>query len=373
MVWIVTNNKNSPDNSAAVDENTRAFYRALQSSPTISAIAAYMVPNPVKGEHFSERGLVVYAVAIGADGARTLDDLLAPGSRLRMIALPNTVPMRLKPLEREPVRFKVTRVQVRPGDHIAATSDGRILRVTGVRGRESAVFRIHGQLSNALYPFEIRRANVTSQWTALQGVGGRLGGETTLRLSPTAITNLQAAEGAGPAPIVLDVALPPLERPRGSWFQVLTAEHAILRGTIEVQLRDVELGFDQTFLTQAYDLLRVDPSADRREADLRARLPEIFYGHEQVTRAATVIPVELVVAFSPWPLIGLIASILALVALVAGAGVWMTRTVTFQSPALGQPVRLKPGEKIERETPRGRLTIVRPIFGAPHEIFSPTG
>lgn len=369
LIWVVTNNKNSPDNSDAVDANTLKFYRDLQSSPSITALAAFLVINPVQGK-FSERGLVVYGIAKGPGGQAALEALLAADAPLRARTFKDNPPVRLKPLGYQPVRFKVKRILTRQGEKIAVRGDQRgVLTVSGVQGGKAAVFRIEGELSNSLYPFTIGHAKVDTSWTALQGAGGRLASEAQLRVSPDRISGLRAIGPGAVTPVTLDVALPALQPPAGSWLKVITAEHAVLRGEVQVRLSEVDLDFDPAFLARAYDLLRVDPGAANPEADLRQRLPEIFYGHEAVRSTTTTIPVELQVEFSAWPLILVGLLVLLLVALIILAVWWMTRPVLWRSPSLGQSLRLKPGERIERDTPMGKLEIVRPLIGEPRETL----
>ena len=70
VIWMVTNNKNAPSNSAEVARNTAAFYKALRESPVITRIIAYPVRMPLKGRNFSEGGFVIYGIGYGAGGGR---------------------------------------------------------------------------------------------------------------------------------------------------------------------------------------------------------------------------------------------------------------------------------------------------------------
>ena len=93
-MWIVTNNKNSPDNSADVRANTRRFYAELSGDPRVTRIVGFLVRMPAQGRVFAERGLVVYAVAVGEDaGAGAGPDHVgrlapAPGAVPRQPAAP---------------------------------------------------------------------------------------------------------------------------------------------------------------------------------------------------------------------------------------------------------------------------------------------
>ena len=49
ILWIITNNKNSPDNSQETIEKNREFYIFLQNTAEIKRIVAFPQPMPVRG------------------------------------------------------------------------------------------------------------------------------------------------------------------------------------------------------------------------------------------------------------------------------------------------------------------------------------
>ena len=69
IVWVVTNNKNSRNNSSEIDRNTRDFAEMIRSSPYLPYVVAYPVRMPVTGRQYTERGLIIYAIAYGEDAA----------------------------------------------------------------------------------------------------------------------------------------------------------------------------------------------------------------------------------------------------------------------------------------------------------------
>ena len=107
VVWIVTNNKNSPGNSADVRRNTQRFYAELAGDPAVTRIAGFLVRMPAQGRDFAERGLVVYAVAVGADAARALDLVLSDGAPLREGLFRGNPPLRLKPLTQQALTLRI--------------------------------------------------------------------------------------------------------------------------------------------------------------------------------------------------------------------------------------------------------------------------
>ena len=65
IVWIFTNNKNSPNNDSQTAERNRDFYRLLHLEPSITKTLVFPLRMPVQGKLYSAKGLMVYALAYG--------------------------------------------------------------------------------------------------------------------------------------------------------------------------------------------------------------------------------------------------------------------------------------------------------------------
>ena len=96
MLWIFTNNKNSPNNDAQTRERNRDFYNLLHKEPSISKTLAFPLHMPVKGQLFEAQGLMVYALAYGEPAAKALDAIMAQGRLSKVLTKP---PARLKPVD----------------------------------------------------------------------------------------------------------------------------------------------------------------------------------------------------------------------------------------------------------------------------------
>ena len=124
IVWLFTNNRNSPNNDQATAARNREFYQLIHGGAAIAKALAFPLRMPVKGEHYSANGLMVYAFAAGAEGSRALDALLAAGRVERVITEP---PARLKPLDRDTVRLAPRKVENAAGVRFATAPNGCLL------------------------------------------------------------------------------------------------------------------------------------------------------------------------------------------------------------------------------------------------------
>lgn len=65
IIWIFTNNKNSPNNDAETIARNKEFYTLIHDNPAINKVLAFPLKMPVNGQHFNASGLMVYALAYG--------------------------------------------------------------------------------------------------------------------------------------------------------------------------------------------------------------------------------------------------------------------------------------------------------------------
>jgi hypothetical protein len=81
LVWLFTNNRNSPNNDQQTFDRNREFYALIHRGPAIVKALAFPLRMPVKGAHYRANGLMVYVFAVGAEGARALDAAAGRGPR----------------------------------------------------------------------------------------------------------------------------------------------------------------------------------------------------------------------------------------------------------------------------------------------------
>lgn len=327
IVWLVTNNRNSPNNDQATAQRNREFYQLIHSGDKIRTALAFPLRMPVKGAHYSANGLMVYAFAIGEGGARALDGLLASGAVRKIITEP---PARLKPLDRNTVRLVPRKVENAPGVTFAMGQNG-VLRADVAPDAKAPSAKIGWNLENTMYPYTIVSANLSARST--------LGGEN--RSVTLGSTHVAALAPNKPQPLGSTLQLPVAQLP-GKWSMkaLQSAGSAyVLPGTIEVHLADQKLALSQGFRERMAELFPGDP------------LPDIFTPPAQVQASTAVLPIEVRVHYGSGPLIAAGAGLLALLAAGLGAAYgWM------------RPRRALVTVEDEQRTMHARTGTVQPIY-----------
>ncbi|WP_312485729.1 hypothetical protein [Massilia timonae] len=334
IVWLVTNNRNSPDNDQATAARNREFYALIHGGDAITKALAFPLRMPVQGKHYSANGLMVYAFAVGPQGAAALDALLASGRIARVITEP---PARLKPLDRDTVRLAPRRVVNAPGVTFAADAGG-VLRADVASDARTPQARIEWNLENTMYPYTIGSATLSAR--------SLLAGESHPIVLDT--QRVRALAPGQPAPLGSRMPLPVAQMPdKWSLAALKSAGSAyVLPGRIELHLADQKLVLSQAFRQRMAALFPGDP------------LPDIFIPPARVQASTAVLPVEVRVHYGMGPLLALVGGLLALLALLA-AGAWAwTRPRTAQvlvdeeartlrgRPGTIQPVHDRHGEQV---------------------------
>ncbi|MGJ9420506.1 hypothetical protein ACHAC9_22520 [Massilia sp. CMS3.1] len=327
IVWLVTNNRNSPNNDQATNLRNREFYQLIHSGSKIRTALAFPLRMPVKGEHYLANGLMVYAFAIGEGGARALDGLLASGAVRRIITEP---PARLKPLDRNTVRLVPRKVENAPGVTFSMGQNG-VLRADVAPHASSPTAKIGWHLENTMYPYTIVSATLSAR--------SKLGGENrAVTLGSTRVNGLAPGQ---PQPLGSTLQLPVAQLP-GKWsMAALTSAGSayVLPGTIEVHLADQKLALSTGFRERMTELFPGDP------------LPDIFTPPAQVQSSRAVLPIEVRVHYGSGPLFAAGAGLLALLAAaVAGAYGWM------------RPRRAVVTVEDEQRTMHARTGTIQPIY-----------
>jgi len=341
IVWLVTNNRNSPNNDQATAARNREFYALIHGGDAIRTALAFPLRMPVTGQHYRANGLMIYAFAVGEGGARALDALLASGRLGRVITEP---PARLKPLDRDTVRLVPRRVD--DGSNAGSSGVSFSMEANGhlhadvAPDAQSPSAHIAWQLENTIYPYTIVSATL--------GARSRLGGEDRpIRLARTDVTRLAPGKAE---PLASTLQLPVAQLP-GKWSlaALQSAGSAwVLPGTIELRLSGQRLELSQAFRERMAALFPGDP------------LPDIFTPPADIQASTAVLPLEVSVHYGSGPLIALLAGALALVAAGAGAAYAYTRprrvqltvedeTRTVHTRAgASQPIYDKAGNQVAR-------------------------
>ena len=360
VIWMVTNNKNAPGNSAEVERNTAAFYATLRAAPAINRIVAYPVRMPLKGRNFAEAGFVVYGIGYGPAGGRALETTLAaPGLR----QLFRDPPVSLKPVPGGALSLGFD--QIDSGGLKAGLEDG-ILVVRGADAAGGTTLRFTAHLTNGLYPQRVAAATLALQWDAAAPEPDLV----RAVIVPDAVVDL-APQAVSP-PLAVTLTLPPMTRPRG--LAGLVWGHQDVDGTLTLRLTNLRLAVDPAFLERVRPIFgggilaadqTLEPVAANGGVD---RLPGLFGDYRGVSQAAVSLPVRIEAAFSPWPLAAASAGALALAGSAGLCAAWLRRAriYTVKLGTAAKRVSLRPYRATVLRAPDGSRWRVRTrLWGEP--------
>ncbi|MCQ8279428.1 hypothetical protein NFI95_13360 [Acetobacteraceae bacterium KSS8] len=343
IVWMITNNRNSPGNSQRVTENTRDFATRLGSSAALPAIVSYPVRMPVRGKLYEANGLIIYGIAYGNAAATELERITHAPALTRLFSDPA---VQLKPLDQARLSFLPER-SATPGLHVSRGPQGGLV-FDGVPGGTPSVVSIEGALRSDFYPHVIDRARLSLGWVPPEGGGPAL--EATI--APDQLTALQPEQAENG--VTLSLHVPAIDRAPGiaGWLQ----KDVVLHGTLRIALSGVGLSLSDGFQQKMAQIAAMD------------QLPSVFFADRSVSAATTDLPVTLIVRFSAWPLIlglgGIAAALVLLLALLALLLAPRQHAVTLAGQV--RRIRLRPFERREITLPGGRTFTVRGrLFGRP--------
>lgn len=326
LIWLFTNNRNSPNNDQATARRNREFYELIHHGAAIRKALAFPLHMPVQGR-YSANGLMVYVLAIHDEGARELDLLLRSGRLQKVIT---ETPARLKPLDRDTVRLTPVKVENAPGVAFSTQPNGMLRAdveagVAPAAGAQAA--RIQWRLENAIYPYTIASARLTARAVLA-------GEEKPIDLGGAGVTALAPGKAQ---PLASVMQLPVAHLP-GKWsLQAVKAAGSayVLPGRIEVRLSEQKLELSQDFRRRMETLFPGDP------------LPDIFTPPSQVQGSRAVLPLEVRMQFGVAPLLAMIGGLLALLALAAALLTAATRPRKVHLVVEGEPRTLyaRPGTR----------------------------
>ena len=341
IVWLVTNNRNSPSNSQRVDENTRDFARRLADSPALPLIVAYPMRLPAQGREYAARGLIIYGIAYGEEAAAALRRLTRAPGLTRLFADPA---VQLKPLDQAPLAFTPLS-STTPGLVVDRLPDGG-LRIEGVPGGRASSVEISGALRSDYYPHEIDGARLSLRWKGGDGAPGL--GAT---IEPLTLDHLAPGQAA---PVRLQLRVPEIDRALGlaGWLQRDVTLHGVLR----IELGQLSLSLAPAFAAKMSQIAALD------------QLPSVFFDNRAVTAATASLPVTLIVHFPVWPLLGGLLGLLVALLLLALLLMLLRREREHVVSLDGQTrrIRLRPFQTRQITLPGGRTVAVRGrAFGPP--------
>ncbi|WP_462401578.1 hypothetical protein [Pseudomonas sp. Marseille-QA0332] len=341
IIWLITNNKNSPNNDSQTQARNREFYDLLHKEAVITRIAAFAQKMPVKSSNFSANGLMIYAIAYGEKAGIALEQVLAQPA---LAALLKDDRVRLKPLTQAAVRFIPTGVKDAPDVSASLASDQQTLVLDiDVDGSPKTAVLV-GRFENQFNPYEIRSAKVSLHLDvpgeALQSA-----------ISTQRLTNLQP--GARSDELDISLQLPALPSQWSS--EVLMSSGYQRTGAIEIHLDDQRLQISRQFIERMNELFPNDA------------LPDVFIPSSEASSSSTRLPIVLQVNYPLGPvmlLLGLLILVL-LGALLAFAVLAGKKPVTVLVEGVAHTYPLKPFTRATVYDDRQNkvATVRRGLFG----------
>ncbi|WP_228893663.1 hypothetical protein [Pseudoduganella aquatica] len=320
LIWLFTNNKNSPNNDQATAQRNREFYELIHHGGSIKKALAFPLHMPVHGR-YSANGMMIYVFAIQDEGKRELDALLRSGRLQKVITEP---PARLKPLDQDTVRLLPVKVEnvpgvafsTQPNGTLRADIDAAAATQAHASPGDSPAARIQWRLENTIYPYTITSARLAAR-SVLAGA------EKPIALGADRVQGLAPGKSL---PLASSMQLPVANLP-GKWsLEAVQAagSAAVLPGAIEVQLSEQKLELSQAFRERMAALFPGDP------------LPDIFTPPSQVQGSRAVLPLEVRMQFGLAPLLALLGGVAALLAGGAALAVAAARPRKVQVTVEGE-------------------------------------
>lgn len=305
LLWIVTNNKNSPDNSPETVAKNKEFYHFLQDSAEIKRIVAFPYPLKVQSRskpNFRANGLMIYALAYGDEADQLLQQMLS-------VNVPfGKQTARLKPLNAEALTFIPKGVR---GSNSVKTSipDHKTLVLSFDAASKPEVAEITGQFRNDFFPYDIRSASVVMA----SGFRGGKGGITS-ELSTDKISNIPA--GGLSSDIVVKISVPPIPSP---WSpEVIFGSGYRANGIIRFELKDQQLEISKDFVKAMSDIFPNDP------------LPELFIPGEAAKNSVTMQPLLIQVVYPSWPVIVVAVLIFLIIGIAIAVTIILRREKNYR-------------------------------------------
>lgn len=335
ILWIFTNNRNSPNNDPQTAERNREFYRLVHLEPSISRTLAFPLRMPVQGKHYRATGLMVYALAYGEPAARHLQALVEHGRLARVFT---AAPARLKPLDQDGLRV-VPREMLSSAD-VQATlaADGRTLVFDIDAAALAPKIGLRAGFENLFFPYDIVAADVRADLVAAGGV------RLPLQVVPARLNGL--APGAA-TEVELQLPVPVAQVPSPWSASAISAmgKRVLMPATVEVSLAGQQLRISEGFRKSLSELFPGDP------------LSEVFLPPEGLKASTAHIPVLLRIQYPLLPVVvvvgGLLLLVLALATLAALAG----RSARYEVTVDGfkRTVVLKAFGNLALRDPQGNL------------------
>lgn len=306
IVWIFTNNKNSPNNDSQTALRNKDFYRLLHLEPSIARTLAFPLRMPLKGKVYSTSGMMVYALAYGDSASAHLAWLVSSGAVGKVFTNP---PARLKPIDQESVRFIPKSVANSSNVSVSLAKDGRTIVVDVKASDVLPQIEIKAAFQNLFYPYVISQARPTA---AIKGAWG----SAPVAIKPEQVQQIQPGEERE-----VSASLPiPMAQVPSPWSPTAISamgKQVVIPAVMEISLSDQRLLLSDAFQNSLKELFPGDP------------LAEVFLPPESVKSSSASLPLVIRIQYPLLPVVMVMLLGLLLLAAAIGLGVLAGRTARY--------------------------------------------
>ncbi|MEG0342311.1 MAG: hypothetical protein RR633_09000 [Acinetobacter sp.] len=322
IIWIFTNNKNSPNNDEATAERNKEFYELIHLDPAINKVVAFPLKMPVQGKHFNASGLMVYALAYGTSAEAELNQLIQSGQMSKVFT---QQPALLKPLDKEPVKLIPTGVKNSSTIHASLAADQKTL-VFNLEPKDVIPdLKLTADLKNNFYPYNIAATQVEAKLILANGMQAPIKiSQTDIRLMTKDNTKL---EFEVPIPAHLIVSPWSLEV-----FKAM-GKAVTIPAKIDVTLYEQKLSLSEDFKQNLQSLFPGDPLSD------------VFVAPQSIQSSRASIPVQFKLQYPLWPVLVMMGAALFAILIAISAMVLVSKRKRYEVWVNGlkkQTIQLKP-------------------------------
>ena len=297
IIWIFTNNKNSPNNDPQTLLRNEDFYRVLHLDPAITRTLAYPHKMPLNGKLYKASGMMVYALACGDAASRHLATLVDAGALAKVFDSP---PARLKPIDQESVRLIPKGVINSKNVKISLAKDGRTLLVDVATSDVLPVVEIKAAFQNLFYPYVIAQARTEA---SLRGAWG----QSTVGIVPAEVKQVQPG-GQRDVSVTLPLPLAQIPSPWSGVAIGAMGKKVVIPAVLQISLADQRLVLSDQFKSSLEELFPGDP------------LSKVFLPPASVKSSSASVPLLIQIQYPLLPVVAaMLAALLALAAAIGAA------------------------------------------------------
>jgi hypothetical protein len=347
IIWIFTNNKNSPNNDPGTAARNKEFYDLIHVQPSIKKTVVFPLRMAVTGNLYSAKGIMIYALAYGETASIELERILSSDSLKQLLDKP---PAMLKPLNINALSIVPAPLPLKNTPNVTASlarnSRTVILDVAADKFVPKVIMK--GSLKNEFYPYVIEQGTIR----AMLKMGTK---EVEVNVKPNKINNLQPGASHD---IEVEFSLPFSEVPSAWSKEAMLAmgKQVIFPMEVYLDVAQQKLGLSKNFEDQLNYLFPGDPISD------------IFLPPQNIQSSTTKIPLWVRVQYPLTPVVVSIFLILGTLACLIYLGMLSSssKRYYFVIDGIRRPILLKPRTTVEISNDQGEIVgHVQRGWGAP--------